>query len=178
MIRGIYLKIFIWFTAAALLTSGAVFLITVATHSQSLGPSWMIGVLDQYARSAVDIYVHGGKPRLEKYLDDIEDISFLQSTLFDPHERRSVTIRRLRQGRDFIVWMKAGRNRRRLAVGGNTPCDLVLSEIRRHVHYKQTPLAAGQKVRRLAAIRSARLDPVVRTDGDIQILPLVAIEIT
>ena len=84
MIRGIYLKIFVWFSAATLLTSGAVFLITVATHSQSLGPSWMIGVLDQYARSAVDIYVHGGTPRLEKYLQDIEDISFLQSTLFDP----------------------------------------------------------------------------------------------
>ena len=87
MIRGIYLKIFVWFSAATLLTSGAVFLITVATHSQSLGPSWMIGVLDQYARSAVDIYVHGGKPRLEKYLQNIEDISFLQSTLFDPQNR-------------------------------------------------------------------------------------------
>jgi two-component system sensor histidine kinase CpxA len=87
MIRGIYLKIFVWFSAATLLTSGAVFLITVATHSQSLGPSWMIGVLDQYARSAVDIYVHGGKPRLEKYLQNIEDISLLQSTLFDPQNR-------------------------------------------------------------------------------------------
>ena len=87
MIRGIYLKIFVWFSAATLLTSGAVFLITVATHSQSLGPSWMIGVLDQYARSAVDIYVHGGKSRLEKYLQNIEDISFLQSTLFDPQNR-------------------------------------------------------------------------------------------
>src|SRR5262249_12809323 len=87
MIRGLYLKIFVWFSAATLLTSAAVFLITVATHSQSLGPSWMIGVLDQYARSAVDIYVHGGKPRLEKYLQDIEDSSFLQSTLFDPQNR-------------------------------------------------------------------------------------------
>ena len=87
MIRGIYLKIFVWFSGATLLTSGAVFLITVATHSQSLGPSWMIGVLDQYARSAVDIYVRGGKPGLEKYVQHIQDISSLQSTLFDPQNR-------------------------------------------------------------------------------------------
>jgi two-component system sensor histidine kinase CpxA len=87
MIRGIYAKIFLWFSLATLLTSGAVFLITVATHSQSLGPSWMIGVLDQYARSAVNIYVHGGKDRLAEYLQEIEEASFLQSTLLDPQNR-------------------------------------------------------------------------------------------
>ena len=87
MIRGIYAKIFLWFSFATLVTSAAVFLITVATHSQSLGPSWMIGVLDQYARSAVDIYVRGGKPRLAEYLQKIEEISFLQSTLLDPQNR-------------------------------------------------------------------------------------------
>ena len=87
MIRGIYLKIFLWFSFATLLTSGAVFLITVVTHSRSLGPSWMVGVLDQYARSAVDIYIHGGKPRLTEYLQKIEDDSFLQSTLLDPQNR-------------------------------------------------------------------------------------------
>ena len=84
MIRGIYAKIFLWFIFATGVTSGAVFLITVATHSQSLGPSWMIGVLDQYARSAVIIYDHGGKARLAEYLQKIEDASFLQSTLLDP----------------------------------------------------------------------------------------------
>jgi two-component system, OmpR family, sensor histidine kinase CpxA len=84
MIRGIYPKIFLWFLLATLVTSGAVFLITVATHSQTLGPSWMIGVLDQYARSAVNIYVHGGKVRLAEYLQEIEEASFLQSTLLDP----------------------------------------------------------------------------------------------
>lgn len=87
MIRGIYAKIFLWFSFATLVTSGAVFLITVATHSQSLGPSWMIGVLDQYARSAVDIYAHGGKPRLAEYLQKIEETSLLQSTLLDPENR-------------------------------------------------------------------------------------------
>jgi two-component system sensor histidine kinase CpxA len=84
MIRGIYAKIFLWFSFATLATSAAVFLITIATHSQSLGPSWMIGVLDQYARSAVDIYVHGGKARLAEYLQEIEEASFLQSSLLDP----------------------------------------------------------------------------------------------
>lgn len=84
MIRGIYAKIFLWFVLATGVTSAAVFLITVATHVQSLGPSWMIGVLDQYARSAVNIYEHGGKERLAEYLQEIQDASFLQSTLLDP----------------------------------------------------------------------------------------------
>ena len=87
MIRGIYTKIFIWFLLATGITSGAVFLITVVTHSQSLGPSWMIGVLDQYARSAVIIYEHGGKDRLAEYLQRIQDASFLQSTLLGPEDR-------------------------------------------------------------------------------------------
>ena len=84
MIRGIYAKIFLWFILATGVTSAAVFLITVVTHSQSLGPSWMIGVLDQYARSAVIIYDQGGKAQLAEYLQKIEDASFLQSTLLDP----------------------------------------------------------------------------------------------
>jgi len=87
MIRGIYAKIFLWFTVATLATTGAVFLITIVTHSKTLGPSWMTGVLDQYTRSAVDIYEHGGKPRLAEYLDKIREASLLQSTLLDPHGR-------------------------------------------------------------------------------------------
>jgi two-component system sensor histidine kinase CpxA len=84
MIRGIYAKIFLWFLLATGVVSAAVFLITIVTHVQSLGPSWMIGVLDQYARSAVNIYEHGGKDRLAEYLREIQDASFLQSTLLDP----------------------------------------------------------------------------------------------
>jgi len=87
MIRGIYPKIFLWFMLATGATSAAVFLVTVLTHSQTLGPSWMIGVLDQYARSAVNIYDHGGKVRLAEYLQEIQDASFLQSTLLDPQGR-------------------------------------------------------------------------------------------
>jgi len=84
VIRGIYAKIFASFLLATGITSGAVFLITVVTHSRSLGPSWMIGVLDQYARSAANIYEHGGKVRLAEYLQEIQNASFLQSTLLDP----------------------------------------------------------------------------------------------
>jgi two-component system sensor histidine kinase CpxA len=84
MIRGIYAKIFLWFLLATGVMGVAIFLITVVTHAQSLGPSWMIGVLDQYARSAVNIYEHGGKNRLAEYLQEIQDASFLQSTLLDP----------------------------------------------------------------------------------------------
>jgi len=87
MIRSLYAKIFLSFSLATLATTAAIFLINVATHSHSLGPSWMTGVLDQYARSAVDIYIHGGKPRLAEYLDKIDDISFLQASLFDPKNR-------------------------------------------------------------------------------------------
>ena len=87
MIRGIYAKIFLWFLLATGVTSAAVVLITVVTHSPSLGPSWMIGVLDQYARSAVIIYENGGKDRLAEYLQRIQDASSLQSTLLDPQGR-------------------------------------------------------------------------------------------
>jgi len=102
MIRGIYAKIFLWFMLATGLTSAAVFLITVATHSQTLGPSWMIGVLDQYARSAVIIYDHGGKDRLAEYLQKIEDASFLQSTLLDP-EGRDIVGRGIPPGAEKIL---------------------------------------------------------------------------
>jgi two-component system, OmpR family, sensor histidine kinase CpxA len=84
MIRGIYLKIFLWFLFVSGVMSGALFLITLATHSQSLGSSWMIGVLDQYARSALDIYIRGGKSRLDEYLHEIENSSNLRATFFDP----------------------------------------------------------------------------------------------
>ena len=87
MIRGIYLKIFLWFLFASGVVSATVFVVTVATHSQSLGPSWMIGVLDQYARSAMDIYVHGGEQRLAEYLKEIEESSHLQATFLDPQGR-------------------------------------------------------------------------------------------
>ena len=87
MIRGIYAKIFLWFCFATTVMSGSVLLITVAIHSQSLGPRWMTGVLNQYARSAVEIYVRGGKLKLAEYLEEIERSSRMQATLLDPEGR-------------------------------------------------------------------------------------------
>jgi two-component system sensor histidine kinase CpxA len=84
MIHGIYPKIFLWFCFATAMMGGSVFLITVAIHSQSLGPRWMTGVLNQYARSAVQLYVHGGKAELEEYLEEIERSSRMRATLLDP----------------------------------------------------------------------------------------------
>ena len=85
--HSIYVKIFLWFILASGVMSGLVFLTTVVTHAPSLGASWMIGVLDQYARSAVEIYALQGKAGLIEYLEKIEDISRLQATLLDPQGR-------------------------------------------------------------------------------------------
>ncbi|MBO0723925.1 MAG: HAMP domain-containing protein, partial [Blastocatellia bacterium] len=87
MIRSLYAKIFLWFCFVAVVISAFVFTATVAIHSQSLGPRWMTGVLDLYARSAVDFYVHGGKPGLARYLDEIEQSSQIRATLLDPESR-------------------------------------------------------------------------------------------
>jgi two-component system sensor histidine kinase CpxA len=87
MIRGIYAKIFFWFCFATSVVSASVFLITIATHSQSLGPRWMTGVLDLYARSALDFYFHGGKPGLEEYLREIERSSRIRATLLGPQSQ-------------------------------------------------------------------------------------------
>jgi hypothetical protein len=84
MIRGSYAKIFLWFLFATGIMSAIVFVSTVVTHTRSLGPQWMVGVLDQYARSAVDIYLHGGQPRLREYLNCLAESSHLQATLLDP----------------------------------------------------------------------------------------------
>lgn len=90
MIRGIYPKIFLWFCFATAAMSVSLLLITIAIHSQSLGPRWMTGVLDQYARSAVEIYLHGGKTQLAEYLEEIARSSRMQATLLDPEGRDTV----------------------------------------------------------------------------------------
>jgi len=84
MIRGIYWKIFLWFCLAMFTMGAWMFLIGVVTHYQSLGPRWMTGVLDIYARTAVDIYLRGGTAQLAEYLDEIERSSRMRATLLDP----------------------------------------------------------------------------------------------
>jgi hypothetical protein len=64
VIRSLYLKIFLWFCFVAFVVGTTIFVVTVAMHSQSLGPRWMTGVLDLFARSAVDFYRDNGKAGL------------------------------------------------------------------------------------------------------------------
>ncbi|HWW87295.1 MAG TPA: ATP-binding protein [Vicinamibacterales bacterium] len=84
MIRGIYAKIFLWFCLASAIMGGGVFVVTALVHAQSLGPRWMTGVLDMYARSAVHFYTTGGPAALQEYLDQIEQSSRIHAALLDP----------------------------------------------------------------------------------------------
>jgi two-component system, OmpR family, sensor histidine kinase CpxA len=102
MIRGIYAKIFLWFCFAITVTTASVFSITALIHSRSLGPQWMTGVLNQYARSAVDIYIYGGKTRLAEYLAEVERSSHMQATLLDP-EGRDIVSRGLPLGTQSVL---------------------------------------------------------------------------
>jgi two-component system sensor histidine kinase CpxA len=87
MMGSLYIKIFLWFCLVASVVSVAVLAVTVAFHSQALGPRWMTGVLNLYARSALDFYLHKGKPGLAQYLDEIEQSSRIRATLLDPESR-------------------------------------------------------------------------------------------
>src|SRR5690349_17309553 len=73
--------------------------------------------------------------------------------------------------------MQTGRNRGGPAIDRKRPGDLVRAEIAGYLHHEQTPLPARQEVSRLAAIRTARLDPIVGTDRNVQLLPGISIEI-
>ncbi|HVO56574.1 MAG TPA: ATP-binding protein [Dongiaceae bacterium] len=88
MIRhSIFTKIFLWFWAALILVSGSVIFITLLSGSQPLGQRWLAHSLDFYASTAVDLYTHGGKPALDRYLDDIHNSVGITATLLDPSER-------------------------------------------------------------------------------------------
>ncbi len=73
--------------------------------------------------------------------------------------------------------MEAYRNDQCLAVGCNGPGQLVRTEIRGHLHGEQAPLAAGQKMGRLALIGTTRLNAIVWSDREINFLFRIAVEI-
>src|SRR4029453_495805 len=52
------------------------------------------------------------------------------------------------------------------------------SEAFRNRHDEHAVLPAGQEMRRLAQVRTAGLDPVVRSDGNVQRLRRIAIEVS
>ena len=66
---------------------------------------------------------------------------------------------------------------RRLSVRDERPRQLVLAEILRDDDREHAPLPARLKMRRLAEVRTARLDAVVRTDGNVERLLRVSIEV-
>jgi len=87
MIRSIYAKIFVWFWVALVAVTASVMFITVVSGSQPLGRRWMSLTMDLYARSAVDFYLQGGHPALERYMEEIEQSSGIRATLLDPQGR-------------------------------------------------------------------------------------------
>jgi two-component system sensor histidine kinase CpxA len=117
MIRGIYAKIFLWFCFATVVMTGLLFFITAALHSQSLGPRWMTGVLNLYARSAVDLYLHSGKTELKNYLEEIEQSSQIDATLLDP-ESRDIAAKGIPAGAEDVLAeaQKLGQSRFRTAL--------------------------------------------------------------
>ena len=83
VIRSLHFKIFLWFCFASILAR-IIVVIVAAIHSQSVERPWLTGALDAYGRSAVDSYLHEGKPGLARYLNGIEKSSRVRATLLDP----------------------------------------------------------------------------------------------
>src|SRR5579883_1364076 len=73
--------------------------------------------------------------------------------------------------------MQAGWDDLRLPVGGDRPGQLLRAEVRGHFDREQSPLPSGQKMCRLALVRTSGLDSIVRTDAEIDFLLRVAVEI-
>src|SRR5215510_10758337 len=69
-------------------------------------------------------------------------------------------------------------NSRGLTIRRNCPRQTFISEILRHCDRENAPLTPGKEVNRLALIRTAWIDVVVRADRNIQCLFLIPIEIT
>lgn len=84
MIRGIYLKIFLWYWVAAVGATLAVAVITLASGTQPLGYRWMAMTADMAARSAVEFYETGGEAALAHYADTLEKNGAIQMELYDP----------------------------------------------------------------------------------------------
>jgi len=82
--HSIFAKIFLWFWIALVLVSASVVFVTLLTGAQPLAQRWLASSLDLYAATAVDFYDHGGKPRLQDFLDEMERTAGIHATLIDP----------------------------------------------------------------------------------------------
>ena len=83
------------------------------------------------------------------------------------------------KGLTRVIRVQPQRNRRGLAVGDDRPREALIGcrEVRRHGDGEHAPVPAGKKVRGLAHVGPARLDSIVRPDGDVERLAVIAIEI-
>ena len=76
-------KVFIAFWASSLLVVTAVATLGFALGNRPLLYLWLAHSLDLYAQAAVNLYEHGGADNLERYLDDMQKSSAIDSTLID-----------------------------------------------------------------------------------------------
>jgi two-component system, OmpR family, sensor histidine kinase CpxA len=87
VIRSIYTKILLWFWVVAIGAAAAVMIVANLSGSQPRASLWMSLATGVYARSAVDTYLHGGKPALARYVSEIESVHGIRATLLDPHDQ-------------------------------------------------------------------------------------------
>jgi two-component system sensor histidine kinase CpxA len=85
--RTLYAKIFVWFWVT--LTAGSLLIVLAAvfTGAQPLGRRWARLTQDMYAHSAVDFYITGGAPALQRYLAALRDSSGIEGVLLDANGR-------------------------------------------------------------------------------------------
>src|SRR5439155_14119758 len=101
------------------------------------------------------------------------------SVLFEPNHWRRVVNGDLTEWADEVIEIQAERNAGDLAVYEERPRKFILrGEILRHRNDEHSPLPAGKEMRRLPHVGSTRLDLVVGSDGNIQFLLYISIEIS
>jgi len=84
VIRSIYAKMLLWFWVAATVATVTVMVVSILSGSQPIGQRWMSLTIGTYARGAVDIYLQGGKPALERYMSEVESSQGIHAALIDP----------------------------------------------------------------------------------------------
>src|SRR4029077_13817453 len=101
-----------------------------------------------------------------------------RSVLIEPNDGRRVPDGDFNEWADDVIVVQAKRNTGGLAVRHDGPRVFVLRrELFRHGHDEHPELPAGKEMRRLPQVGPTRLDPVVRSDGNVQLLLGIAIEI-
>ena len=84
-----------------------------------------------------------------------------------PQPRRRVAVRAVQERVDEVGRIQPERDLRTLVVGGQGPGEPLCAGVGRDVDREDAPGAPGQEARRLAEVGSARLDPVVGADRDV-----------